>query len=207
MIDYSGALEHFKKVDPVLASAAQAYVSREPRIPQKAEPHEYTFHLYSSIISQQISTKAADKILGRFLELVGDPHDPANVLCHTVEDLRAVGLSNQKASYIRSIAELTGNGTVQLDHLDALSDQEIIDELVLIKGVGVWTAEMFLMFTLGRPDVFSAGDLGLLNAAKKLYNMPDLTRQALLEMSALWSPYRTTASLVLWDTLDNKPSA
>ena len=173
----------------------------------KAQPHEYAFHLYSSIISQQISTKAADKIFERFLQLVGDPHDPANILIHDIDDFRSIGLSRQKASYIRSIAELTANGTVKIDHMDDLSDDEVVRELVLIKGVGQWTAEMFLMFTLMRPDVFSVGDLGLLNAAKKLYNKQNLTRLELIDLSMKWSPYRTTASLVLWHSLDNKPSA
>ena len=209
MIDFLAAATYFETSDPVLAAAFKAYLSRSPAPPviQKAAAHEYAFHLYSSIISQQISTKAADKILERFLALVGDPYDPANILQHDIDTLRSVGLSGQKAGYIRSIAELTSNGTVQLDHLDALSDAEIIDELIKIKGVGVWTAEMFLMFTLGRPDVFSAGDLGLLNAAKKLYGKPELTKQELQAMSLGWAPHRTATSLVLWDTLDNKPAA
>lgn len=208
MTDFIAAHQHLETTDPVLASVLKRYAAKKPlpRKVKKAAAHEYTFHLYSSIISQQISTKAADKILERFLVLVGDPYDPANILQHDIDTLRSVGLSGQKAGYIRSIAELTSNGTVKIDHLDSLSDQEVIDELVQIKGVGVWTAEMFLMFTLGRPDVFSAGDLGLLNAAKKVYNKPDLTRQELLEMSSAWSPHRTAVSLALWDTLDNKPS-
>lgn len=193
--------------DPLLEAAYQRYLAKSPRVIVKARAHEYPFHLYSSIISQQISTKAAEKILERFLALVGDPYDPTNILQHDIESLRSVGLSGQKAGYIRSIAELTSNGTVKIDHLDSLDDQAVIDELIQIKGVGVWTAEMFLMFTLGRPDVFSVGDLGLLNAAKKLYGKPDLTKSELLEMSQEWRPYRTTASLVLWDTLDNKPVA
>lgn len=209
MIVTHEALLHFAKTDPNMAAAAEKFLTRTPlpRTITKAKVHEYGFHLYSSIISQQISTKAADKILERFLALVGDPHDPANILQHDFETLKSVGLSGQKTGYIRSIAELTGNGTVRLEHLDKLSDQEVIDELIKIKGVGVWTAEMFLMFTLGRPDIFSAGDLGLHNAAKKLYDKPDLNKQELLEMSLKWSPYRTIASLVLWDTLDNKPVA
>jgi DNA-3-methyladenine glycosylase II len=209
VIDFEAALRHFEKADPVMAGAFKAYLAKAPlpRTITKADPHEYAYHLYSSIISQQISTKAADAILKRFLDFVGDPYDPQNILQYDIEELRTVGLSRSKAMYIRSIAELTSNGTVQLDHLDSLSDQEIIDELVLIKGVGVWTAEMFLMFTLGRHDVFSAGDLGLLNAVKKLYGKPNLTKDQLFKMSKKWSPHRTAASLVLWDTLDNKPAA
>lgn len=208
MIDFNIAYTYFVKHDPTLAGyMAQALKSfNPPTVPQKISSNEYLFHLYSSIISQQISTKAADKILERFLVLVGDPHDAKNILRHDIEDFRSIGLSRQKASYIKSIAELTSNGTVKVKHLDDLDEEEVIRELVLIKGVGQWTAEMFLMFTLARPDVFSVGDLGLHNAAKKLYNKPDMTKQELLELSQKWSPHRTTAALVLWHSLDNRPS-
>lgn len=207
-MNHKQALKHFEATDPLLAAAFTTYLAHiGPRSVEKITPSEYAFHLYSSIISQQISTKAADKILERFLALVGDPHDPANILIHDIDTLKSVGLSGQKASYIRSIAELTSNGTVRLEHLDTLTDQEVIDELIKIKGVGVWTAEMFLMFTLGRPDIFSIGDLGLHNAAKKLYNKPELTKQELLDLSLGWAPHRTTAALVLWHSLDNKPTA
>ena len=209
MIDFHAAAQHFATADPVLAAAFESYLKKSPtpRIITKAESHEYAFHLYSSIISQQISTKAAAKIQERFLALLGDPYDPANVLQHDIDMLRSVGLSGQKAGYIRSIAELTSDGTVRIDHLDQLSEQEIISELTKIKGVGVWTAEMFLMFTLGRPDVFSVGDLGLHNAVKKMYGKPDLTKKELEAMSLGWAPHRTATSLVLWDSLDNAPNA
>lgn len=203
MIDYPAALAHFKLCDPVLYAAALA---SSPTLPKKAKQQDYPFHLYSSIISQQISVKAADAILKRFLDLVGDPHSPEHILTHTIEDLRGIGLSRQKASYVLSIARHAKDKTVRFDTLDDTTDQEVIDELVQIKGVGQWTAEMFLMFTLARPDVFSVGDLGLLNAAKKLYSKSELTKTELLELSAQWSPHRTAAALVLWHSLDNKPS-
>jgi DNA-3-methyladenine glycosylase II len=204
VIDFEKAKAFFRQADPVLF----AYSKKVPTlaIPRKATPSSYAFHLYSSIISQQISVKAADAILQRFLSLVGDPHDPACVLAHDIEDFRTIGLSRQKASYIRSIAELTQNGTVRIDHLDDLSDKEVVAELVKIKGVGQWTAEMFLMFTLARPDVFSVGDLGLLNAAKRFYNTPNMTKEELLRRSETWSPHRTIAALLLWHSLDNKPA-
>lgn len=208
MIDFSGALLFFEANDQRIAELLSMALSSKQQMqsPQKITASEYAFHLYSSIISQQISTKAASAILKRFLALVGDPHDPQNILVHDIEDFRSIGLSRQKASYIRSIAELTSNGTVKIDHLDALDDEEVLRELILIKGVGQWTAEMFLMFTLARPDVFSIGDLGLLNAAKKLYEKPDMTKEELLKISQKWSPHRTSAALALWHSLDNKPS-
>jgi DNA-3-methyladenine glycosylase II len=204
MIDYPTALAHFKVADPVLYAAAQ---KNAPTLPTKAKPHDYAFHLYSSIISQQISVKAADAILSRFLDLVGDPHSPQHILTHTIDDLRGIGLSRQKASYILSIAQHAEDGSVDFDSLDSFTNEQVLDELVKIKGVGQWTAEMFLMFTLCRPDVFSVGDLGLLNAAKKLYSNPNLTKLELLELSQKWSPHRTTAALILWHSLDNKPRA
>jgi DNA-3-methyladenine glycosylase II len=204
VIDFEKAKVFFKKADPVLFAYSKKVSTLA--VPSKAASSSYVFHLYSSIISQQISVKAADAILQRFLSLVGNPYDPVCVLAHDIEDFRAIGLSRQKASYIRSIAELTQNGTVHIDHLDDLSDAEVIAELVKIKGVGQWTAEMFLMLTLARPDVFSVGDLGLLNAAKKLYNTPDMTKEELLHLSETWSPHRTTAALLLWHSLDNKPT-
>ncbi|NDD85952.1 DNA-3-methyladenine glycosylase 2 family protein [bacterium] len=204
MIDYPAALAHFKFTDPVLYAATQ---TNAPTLPTKAKPHDYAFHLYSSIISQQISVKAADAILSRFLDLVGDPHSPQHILTHNIEDLRGIGLSRQKASYILSIAQHAKDGSVDFDSLDSFTNEQVLDELVKIKGVGQWTAEMFLMFTLCRPDVFSVGDLGLLNAAKKLYSNPNLTKSELLELSQKWSPHRTTAALVLWHSLDNKPKA
>lgn len=209
MIDFNAAYVYFNSTDKVMAGALHKSLHsvHPPSVPVKIPSSEYAFHLYSSIISQQISVKAADAILKRFLELVGDPHDPQNILNHDIEDFRAIGLSRQKASYIRSIAELTSTGTVKLDHLDERTDQEVIDELVLIKGVGQWTAEMFLMFTLCRPDVFSVGDLGLLNAAKKLYDRPELTKPELLVLSEKWFPHRSAAALTLWHSIDNKPIA
>jgi DNA-3-methyladenine glycosylase II len=205
--DFLAALNHFTTVDPVLADCLRKALSHANPItmPRKASPNNYTFHLYSSILSQQISVKAADAILKRFLELVGDPHDANAILAHSTDDLKAIGLSRQKASYIRSIAELTKDGTVQIDHIDALADDEVIKELTKIKGVGVWTAEMFLIFTLARADVFSLGDLGLMNAVKKLYNDSSLTAEDVKNKSRAWSPYRTSAALALWHSLDNKP--
>jgi len=198
--------EHFKKADPQMAKLVDKYVrSDDYELPVKTPPKEYVVALYRSIVSQQLSTHAARAIYQRFEELVGDLHKPTNVLAYSIEDYRTIGLSRQKASYIRSIAELTSDGTVEIGHLNSLGDQEVIDELVLIKGVGVWTAEMFLLFTLARPNVFSVGDLGLQNAAKRLYNQPDMSKKALEALSKRWEPYKTIASLALWYSLDNTP--
>lgn len=161
----------------------------------------YARELFASIVSQQLSTKVADIIWGRFADLVKTPEDPKVVKKFSVEQLRSVGLSNSKANYILAIANGVTDGTVLLDHLDNLDDETVITELTQLKGVGRWTAEMFLIFTLARPDVFSVGDLGLRNAADKLFNKK-LTHSELLEFSEAWSPHRSAVSLALWYSLD-----
>jgi DNA-3-methyladenine glycosylase II len=197
------ALSYFKSHDPVMFGLLGKYVDSMTLSVAK-RPSEYAHELYCSIVSQQLSVKAAATIWKRFVELVGSPGDTARVLAHTIEDYRAIGLSRQKASYILSIAELICNGAVKLDHLHELSNEGVIKELVKIKGVGVWTAEMFLMFTLARSDVFSIGDLGLRNAVTKHYGIDKKDHGAMLELSQKWSPHRTLASLTLWRSLDNK---
>ena len=120
--------------------------------------------------------------------------------------MRSVGLSNAKASYIRGIAEAVNSGETDLKAMETASEQEVITELTKLKGVGVWTAEMFLMFTLGREDLFSTGDLGLKRAIEKLYQVTDPSDDELLKISEIWSPYRTYACRILWESLDNNPS-
>lgn len=163
----------------------------------------YARELFASIVSQQLSTKVADIIWSRFASLVEKPEDPEIVKTFTIEQLRSVGLSNQKASYILNIANGVTDGTVRLNHLDELEDESIIAELVQLKGVGRWTAEMFLLFTLARPDVFSSGDLGLRNAADKFAGKK-LTPEKLKKLSSSWSPHRSAVSLALWHSLDSK---
>jgi DNA-3-methyladenine glycosylase II len=187
---------HLKKVDPILAKVINSIKLNE------SKSHKRYFEaLVSAVISQQLSTKAADTIRLRFIALftylersrgfkdVKFP-SPEQVLKKKDNKLRSVGLSYQKISYIKSLAKMT--------------DEEIIEVLVKAKGIGQWTAEMFLMFCLGRPDVFSDGDLGLKNAIKKLYkiNKNDHPKkyQKLVES---WSPHRTTAARYLWASLNN----
>lgn len=207
MLDFDTAHTYFLSVDPVMAdllARSRSNPQRPLRNPSKTAPDDYAHNLYVSIVSQQISTKAADKIFARFLQLVGDTSDPSQILRHDITALRGVGLSGQKASYVLSIADHIANGTIDFAALDTLDEQGVISELTKIKGVGQWTAEMFLMFTLARPDVFSVGDLGLLSATRTLYGNPGLTRQELEQISIIWSPHRTTSALVLWHSLDNK---
>jgi len=199
----SGA-QHLAEVDPVLAKVIQS-------APLPAfEPHKkYYQALIESIISQQLSVKAAATILDRFKQLfAADFPSPEEILEKDIETYRSVGLSRQKASYIIDLAQKVIDGTVKFDHLDSLSNQEVIDELVQIKGVGVWTVHMFLMFCMGRFDVLPVGDLGIRNGIQKLYDLQE--RPGDIEIEAIartnnWHPYETIASWYVWHSLDNKP--
>jgi DNA-3-methyladenine glycosylase II len=160
--------------------------------------------LCRSIIYQQLSTKAAATIHGRFLDLF-DRREPSPEALLRIPDarLRAAGLSSQKTAYIRDLATRVHNGALPLDHLDQLEDQEIVDYLVQVKGIGVWTAQMFLMFRLGRLDVLPSLDLGIRKAIQRAYRtrgMPTPTRIA--KIGAAWRPYSSIACWYLWRSLD-----
>lgn len=174
-------------------------------------PHINYYHeLVSSIISQQLSVKAAHTIEGRFKDLFdGEFPSPVRILEKDIEELRAVGLSRPKAGYIQDLAMKVLDGTVRFDTLDALSNQEIIDELTKVKGIGVWTAHMFLMFCMGRLNVLPVGDLGIRNGIQRLYGLDHLPDANDIEMIAKtngWSPYESVASWYIWQSLDNAPA-
>jgi len=173
------------------------------------EIHELKFHqniplrLMASIMSQQLHTKVAKIIYHRFLDLYhGYEPEPQEVLATQPETLRAIGLSNAKVKYVQNVAAFCIEHGVTDTMLLAMSNDEIIEFLTAIKGVGRWTVEMLLMFTLGREDVFPVADLGIQNAVKKLYGLEDLDKKQLLvkmeKLSQKWKPYRTYASLHLW---------
>ncbi len=166
---------------------------------------DYFAELAQSIISQQLSVKAAATIFARFKNVTD--LQPQKALAITEAQQKEIGLSGQKARYIRDLAEHFVNDPAVFDHLDTLSDEGVIAELTKVKGTGTWTAQMFLMFTLNRPDVFAPDDLGLQNAIAKVYDLPARpTRAEALQRAEFWAPYRTTACLHLWHLLDNKPS-
>ncbi len=192
-------LDHFKKNDAILYSAALKL--KEPL--KRRTSDNYFASLCESIISQQLSVKVGDVIFNRFKTLLNKKITPENVLQHSVAQLRSLGISNQKASYILDLSQKIYNHEVQLESLENMTEQQVIDELIRVKGIGQWTAEMFLMFSLGREDVFSTGDLGLKRAIEKLYNITNPSKEVLLEMSQKWSPYRTYAARILWHSLDN----
>jgi len=164
--------------------------------------------LCSSVMSQQLSTKVAQVIFQRFLALF-DGREPSavEILETKPEVLRAIGLSNAKVSYVQNIARFQRDHGMERDKLDGMSNEEVIEHLTQIKGVGRWTVEMLLMFTLGREDVFAADDLGIQNAMIPLYKLSrddkKEFRSKLLKISEKWKPYRTYACLHLWDWKDN----
>jgi len=172
------------------------------------QPHTNYFEsLVDAIISQQLSGKAAETIFKRFKALFSGNKfpSPAQVLAKSDVELRSVGVSGSKASYIKNIAAGFADGSLDFKHIDKKTDEEVIEMLVKVKGIGRWTAEMFLIFSLGRTDVSSFGDLGLRKAVKKLYRLrKDPSSKQLHKTSSRWQPYRTCASLYLWASLNNR---
>jgi len=177
----------------------------EPR-PPRGEPYAA---LVRAIVGQQLSVHAARAIYARLLDRFGgQPPTPQQILADEPDELRvAVGLSHAKTAYLRSLAEHVLAGELELDRLEQLSDEEVIADLVAVKGIGEWSAHIFLMFTLGRPDVLAVGDLGIRRAVERAYELPGLPSAP--EVTALaepWRPYRTAACLLLWRSLDNAPT-
>jgi DNA-3-methyladenine glycosylase II len=163
--------------------------------------------LLRSVIGQQLSAKAAYTIHGRVLELFGGEHPtPKQLLDADPEELRATGLSGRKVEYLRDLAAHVESGELELDRLGELSDEEVIEEITAVRGFGVWSAQMFLMFFLERPDVLPVGDLGIRRAVERLYGLDDLPDPAELERIAEpWRPHRTLACIYLWESLSNRP--
>lgn len=163
--------------------------------------------LLRAVVGQQLSTKAAATIYGRVLELFGGSvPTPHQLLEAEVTALRAAGLSGRKVEYLRDLATHVLDGTLEVDRFDELPDEQVIEEIVAVRGLGEWTAHMFLMFHLGRPDVLPFGDLGIRNAARIEYELEELPGRAELERIAEpWRPHRTLACLYLWESLDATP--
>jgi DNA-3-methyladenine glycosylase II len=167
---------------------------------------EPVFHsLAEAIVYQQLNGKAAVTIFKRFATLTGEPVTPEGIAKLTAEQMRSAGLSKQKSSYLRDMAERAVRGDLDFTRLPEMSDEEVIKHLTQVKGVGVWTAHMFLMFTLKRQNVLPTGDLGIQIAIKKHYNKRKLPKPAQMEKIAKpWEPYRSVACWYLWRSLDIK---
>ena len=195
------ALLHLQKADPILGGIIQRVGSY--RI-QHRDPNFHT--LVRSIVYQQLSGKAALTIFNRLIAAAKtDPLTPESILKLRPARMRTLGLSKQKLTYIRELARMTRDGQVRFDGVHALEDAAIIEHFTQVKGIGVWTAQMFLIFALRRLDVLPTGDLGVRAAIKKAYNLAELPTPAEMEkIAASWRPYCSVASWYLWRSLDNQ---
>ncbi|MCL4406095.1 MAG: DNA-3-methyladenine glycosylase 2 family protein [Patescibacteria group bacterium] len=197
-------LEHFQKYD----SKIYPYLKNVPGLERlnRRRPNEYFGRLCRAIIFQQISGKAGDAILKKFLALFpGGRATPKRILSLSDTVLRRAGVSPQKSKYLKSLAEHFASGRMKTKKFESLSDEEIISELVKVKGIGRWTAEMFLMFTLGREDIFSPGDLGLKKGLMKVYGLKEYpSERRTADIIRRWSPYKTYGCLALWHSNDKK---
>jgi DNA-3-methyladenine glycosylase II len=190
--------------DPVMAS----FIAACGRCRLASAQHEDPFvAMVEAIVWQQLSGKAAATIYGRVLDLLpGRSPSPDALLAVPPDRLRAAGLSRAKTAYILDLAARVRAGSVRLDLLDSMDDEEVIEELIKVKGVGRWTAEMFLMFRLHRPDVLPTGDLGIVNAMKRAYRLRKTPTPArMLKIAESWRPYRSVACWYLWHSLDVAP--
>ena len=200
--NYRKAIAHLVDVDPVLAEIIERV--GPCRLVPRAEGSHFEA-LLRSIMYQQLSGKAAGTIHARLRERYGgrDPL-PDELLATADEDLRAAGVSRQKIGYLRDLAHRVHTGELPLDHVHELADHEVIAHLTSVKGVGKWTAQMFLMFRLGRPDVLPDLDLGIQNAIRKAYRKrKQPTPKDVLKIGKKWSPYASVASWYLWRSLEN----
>ena len=205
--EYERARRLLMRRDPILRLAIKQI---GPCLMADRQRTDHLMALVGAIVSQQLSTKAAATIFGRFVALFPGSQTPTAEAIAAQSDaaLRGVGLSGQKVGYLRDLSARIADGRLRLDELEELPDEQVIERLIAVKGFGRWTAEMFLMFRLHRPDVLPAGDLGIVNAIQRLYRLrkrPDAKR--ILRMGDAWKPYRSVASWYLWQTLRNEPLA
>ena len=193
--------EHFRKVDPILYPVIEKVGVFGPKVSD-----DHFSELCEIIINQQLSDKAAATIFGRFRKLFPQEKiTPQALLKLAAEKIRSCGTSNAKVSFLKDLAAKVLPEELRLDQLNKLSDDLIIKKLTKVKGIGPWSAEMFLMFSLGRDDVFSHGDLGLRNAIKKLYKFKkEPTKKQIEKIVEKWKPYRTYACRILWKSLEIK---
>jgi DNA-3-methyladenine glycosylase II len=186
-------------IDEYGALSIDGVLQRRPREPYTA--------LLRGIVGQQLSTKAAESIYGRLLDMFGGKGpSPRQLIEADPDDLRAAGLSRAKVAYLRDLAERVEDGELQLDLLKELPDDDVTAQLTAVKGIGKWTADMFLMFQLGRPDVLPVGDLGIRHAVQRLYDLAELPGAAeITRIAESWRPHRSLASLYLWTALRALP--
>ena len=200
------------KDDPTMAALIERIgkIDIEERLRRRNEerPADAYGALLRSIVGQQVSTKAARAIYNRVLDLFGGKTpSPQRLLAVSEGELRGAGLSGRKVEYVRDLARHVLDGELELDHLEQLDDEQVIEEIVAVRGLGRWTAEMFLLFHLERPDVLSGGDLGIRKAIQIEYGMEEMpTPQETVAFGERWSPHRSLASIYLWESLAAVPN-
>lgn len=202
------AIRDHLSADPVLRP-----LIRDVELRPKGEEESVYEHLLRAIVGQQLSVKAASAVFGRFESLLEGDFSPNKLLQKTDEDLRSAGLSRQKTSYLKNVARFALEEDLSRSAVENLSDEELIEKLTSIKGIGRWTVEMMLIFALGREDVFPVDDLGVRTAVIELYGIPNdspkdkrILKKRVREAAAPWSPYRSYASVLLWKYKDNAPA-
>jgi DNA-3-methyladenine glycosylase II len=207
-LDVEKGTRHLRRKDPVMRELIKRLGKLDLEARRRGRPADAYGALLRSIVGQQLSTKAARSIYDRVTALFGGrTPKPEELLAVDPETLRGAGLSRAKVAYMRDLADHVLSGELELDRLNELSDEEIIAELTAVKGLGVWTAHMFLIFHLQRPDVLPVGDLGVRNAAREVYGLAELPAVAELEaLGEPWRPHRSLAALYLWRSLDNEPT-
>jgi DNA-3-methyladenine glycosylase II len=193
------AIEELGKLDPALGKLMDQCGPIE--IPLQKD---YFSSIASAIVGQQLSNRVAEVLWTRLTELSGEPISPKIILSLEEEELRRIGISYSKIKYLKALATAVIEKTLELNQLHLFDDDEVVRQLTSVKGIGPWTAEMFLIFSMGRLDVFSVGDGGLQRAVKWLYCMEDVPdKEELLRISNQWKPYRTIAALYLWRAIDD----
>jgi DNA-3-methyladenine glycosylase II len=201
-------IAHLSAADPVLAGLIAAAGPLPNTREGRPDPDDHYGALVRAIVGQQLSVLAARAIYGRLTARFGGrPPTPAEILADDPEELRAAaGLSRAKVGFLRSLAEHVISGELELERLDHLPDEEVTAELVAVKGLGTWSADMFLMFQLERPDVLAVGDLGIRRAIERAYGLDAMPTPAEMEkLAEPWRPYRTLACRYLWRSLQNEP--
>jgi 3-methyladenine DNA glycosylase/8-oxoguanine DNA glycosylase len=194
------AVNHLKQCDPIL----RAIIERVGPCRMEFGPAEFC-SLAEAIVYQQLNGKAAVTIWKRFAATAGEPVTPEGILQLSDEQLRAVGLSKQKSAYLKDLAAKTAAGLLDFSKLPELADEDVIEHLTQVKGIGVWTAHMFLIFSLRRPNVLPTGDYGVQMAIKKHYRKRKLPKPKDIEKIArVWEPYRSIACWYMWRSLDIK---
>jgi DNA-3-methyladenine glycosylase II len=202
------ALERLRSADDVMAGLIAEHGPLDESERRRGRPGDAYGALLRSIVGQQLSTKAARTIYERLIDRFGGrAPTPRELLDADPEDIRAAGLSRPKVAYLRDLAERVEDGDLELERLMEMDDEEVSAQLTAVKGLGQWTADMFLIFHLGRPDVLPVGDLGIRRAVQTHYGLDELPdAKALERIGEAWRPYRSLASLYLWTSLDNAPA-